>query len=113
MAKSKDVKRAYKLLAECKDPPVRRAILNGAPEKLVKTICNGFLNVEREDIAVNKREKQAFKKHRKAISKLTSRSYSLRQKSTFVKQKGGTFHFIPILLAPTLTTLGSTLFGGN
>ena len=113
MAKSKVVKRAYKLLAECKDPRVRSAILNGAPEKLVKTICNAVLNVEQGDIALNKRQKQAFKKHRKAISKLTSRSYSLGQKRKFLKQKGGAFPIIPILLSTALTALGSALFGGN
>ena len=54
MAKSKVVKRAYKLLAECKDPRVRNAILQRAPERSVKTICNAVLNVERGDIALNK-----------------------------------------------------------
>ena len=62
---------------------------------------------------MNKRQKLAFKKHRKAISKLTSRSYSLGQKRKFLKQKGGTFPIIPILLSTALTALGSQLFGGN
>ena len=113
MANSKIVKRAYRLLAECKAPRVRCAILNGAPDKLVKTIFTPVLNVERGDIALNKRQKQAFKKHRKAISKLTSRSYSLGQKRKFLKQKGGAFPIIPILLSTALTALGSALFGGN
>ena len=113
MAKSKVVKRAYKLLAECKDPRVRSAILQRAPEKLVKTICNAVLNIERGDIALNKRQKQAFKKHRKAISKLTSRRYSLGQKRKILNQKGGAFPIIPILLSTALTALGSALFGGN
>ena len=113
MAKSNVLKRAYKLLAECKDPRVRSAILNGARDKLVKTICNAVLNVERGDIALNKRQKQVFKKHRKAISKLTSRRYSLGQKRKFLKLKGGAFPIIPILLSTALTALGSALFGGN
>ena len=113
MAKSKVVKRAYKLLAECKDPSVRSAILNGASDKLVKTTCNEVLNIERWDIALNKRQKQVFKKHRKTISKLTSRSNSLGQKRKFVKQKGGAFTIIPILLSTALTAFGSALFGGN
>ena len=100
-------------MAECKDPCVRSAILNGAPDKLVKTICNAVLNVERGDIDLNKRQKQVFKKHRKAIAKLTSRSYSLGQKRKFLKQKGGAFPLIPILLSTALTALGSALFGGN
>ena len=61
MAKSEVVKRAYKLLAEWKDPRVRSAILKGAPEKLVKTICNAVLNVERGDIALNKRQKHPLR----------------------------------------------------
>ena len=113
MAKSSVMKRAYKLLAVCKDPRVRSAILQRAPETLVKTICNAVLNVERGDIALNKRQKQAFKKHRKAISKLNSRRYSLGQKRKFLNQKGGAFPIIPILLSTALTALGSALFGGN
>ena len=100
-------------MAECKDPRVRSAILNGAPEKLVKSICNAVLNVERGDIALNKRQKQAFKKHRKVISNLTSRSYSLGQKRKFLKHKGGAFPIIPILLSTALNELGSALVGGN
>ena len=102
----KIVKRADDLLAECKDPRVRSAIQNGAPENLVKTICNAVLNVEQGDIALNKRQKQAFKKHRKAISKLSNRRFSLGQKSKFLKQKGGAFPIIPILLSTALTALG-------
>ena len=125
MAKSKFVKRAFNLLAECKYHRVRSAILNGAPDKLVKTICNVVLNVERGDIGVNKRQKQVFKKHRKAISNFTSRSYSLGQKRKLLKQKGGAFPIIQILLSTALTVLGSsnvwreliqpstTLFGGK
>ena len=113
MAKGKIVKRAFKLLAECKDPRVQSALLNWATDKLVKTICNAVLNVERGDIALNKRQKQAFKKHRKDISNVTSRSYSVGQKNKCLKGKGGAFHLIQILLSTALTALGSALFGGN
>ena len=100
-------------MAEWKDPHVRSAILNGVPDKFVKTICNAVLNVERGDIAHNRRNNQAFKKHRKAIPKLTSRSYSFGQKRKFLMQKGGAFLIIPILLSTALTTFGSAHFGGN
>ena len=113
MAKSNVVKRANKLLAECKDPRVLSAILQRAPEKLVKTICNAVLNVEQGDISLNKRQKQAFKKHRKAISKLSNRRFSLGQNRKFLTQNGGAFPIIPILLSTALTALGSALFGGN
>ena len=61
MPKSKVVKRADKILEECKDPRMRSAILNGAPDILVKTIWNAVLNVERGDIALNKRQKQPLR----------------------------------------------------
>ena len=84
-----------------------------APEEFVKTNCNAVLNFERGEKALNKRQKQAFKKHRKALTKLTRSSYSLGQIRKFLKQKGGAFRIIPILLSTALTALGSALFGGN
>ena len=77
MAMAKVVKRGYKLLAEGKVYRVRNAIIEGAPPKLVKTICTPVLNIERGFIAVNERQKKALKKDRNPISKLTSRSLSL------------------------------------
>ena len=90
-----------------------KANSNYYPEKMVKTFCHAVLNIERGDIAVNKRQKQALKKHRKAISKLTRSRYSLGQKRKFLNQRGGAFPIIPILLSTALTALGSALFGGN
>ena len=113
MARSKVVKRAYKLFVECKDPRVRSAILKGAAEKLVKTMCTAVLYIQRWEIARNKRQNQAFNKNRKPISKLTSHSYSLGQKGKLLNQKGGAFPIIPILLSTALTALRSTLLGGN
>ena len=114
MAKKRTViKRAFKFLSDCQDPRVRSTILARAPDKLIKTICNAVLNVERGDIVLSKKQKQLFKKNRKHIAKLTSRDYSLGQKRNFLKQKGGAFPLIPILLSTALSTLGSALFGGQ
>ena len=49
MARSNVVKRADKLLAECKAPLVWSGFLKGALDKLVKVICNAALNVEQGD----------------------------------------------------------------
>ena len=110
MAKSKAVKRAFKFLADCQDPRVRSTILARAPDKLVKTICNAALNVERGDIALKKSQKEAFKKHRKDIAKLTSKKFSIPQKRKFLMQKGGAFPIISIFLSTALSALGSALF---
>ena len=110
MAKSKSVKRAFKFLADCTDPRVRSTVLARAPDKLVKTICNAALNVERGDIALKKKEKAALKKHRKGIARLTSKKFTIPQKRKFLTQKGGAFPIIPILLSTALSALGSALF---
>ena len=110
MAKSKAVKRAFKFLADCQDPRVRSTILARAPDKLVKTICNAALNIERGDLVLKKNQKAAFKKHRKHIAKLTSKNLSIAQKRTFLTQNGGAFPIIPILLSTALSALGSALF---
>ena len=111
MARSKAVKRAFKFLADCQDPRVRSTILARAPDKLVKTICNAALNIERGDLVLKKKQKAAFKKHRKHIAKLTSKNLSIAQKRKFFfTQKGGAFPIIPILLSTALSALGSALF---
>ena len=71
MGKANLVKTVYNLVAECKDPRVGRAILNGALDKLVKTIYKEIVKGERLDRALNKRQKQTFKKNRNAIISLT------------------------------------------
>lgn len=68
MAKSKIITRAYRYLAECNDPPVWSTIRARSHQNLVTTICNAPLNFERGNIAITKRKKDAFMKHRKAIS---------------------------------------------
>ena len=80
------------------------------PDKLVKTICTAACKVEGGDIALKKRQKQAFKKHRKEIAKLTSKKFSIPQKRKFLTQKGGAFTIIPLLLSTALSALGSAFF---
>ena len=110
MASSKAVKRAFKFLADCQDPRVRSTILARAPDRLVKSICNAALNIERGDLVLKKKEKAAFKKHRKHIAKLTSKRFPIAQKRMFFAEKGGGFPVMPILLSTALSALGSALF---
>ena len=110
MAVSKTVKRAFKFLAGCQDPRVRRPILARAHDKLLKTICNAALNIERGDLVLKKNQKAAFKKNRKHIAKLTSKNLSIAQMRKFLTQKGGAFPIIPILLSTALSAPGSALF---
>ena len=110
MARSNIVKRAFKFFADCQDPRVRSTILARAAGKLVKTICNAALTIERGDLVLKKKQKATFNKHRKHIAKLTSKSISIAQKRKFLGQKGGAFPLIPFLLSTALSELGSALF---
>lgn len=110
MPKSGSVKKAFKLLAVCQDPRVRKSILARAPDELIKKICNAAINVERGHIQIAPKNKKVLSKHRKDIAKLTSLRYSIGKKRKFLIQKGGIFPIIPILLSSALTALGSLLF---
>ena len=110
MAKSPAIKRAFKLLAVCRDPRVRRVILSHSPDALIKTICNAVLNVERGDIVLTKKQKSALAKYRTQIGKLTSRDLPIPKKRKILNQQGGVFPIIPILLSTALSTFGPLLF---
>ena len=109
MAKSNAIKRAFKLLAVCRDPRVRRAILAHSPEALIKTICNAALNVERGEVVLTKK-KSVLRKYRSQIGKLTTRDYPIPKKRKILNQKGGLFPILPLLLTTALSTLGPLLF---
>ena len=64
---------------------------------MVRTICTSFVNVEPGDIALKKRQKQAFKTQRKAISNITCSNFSFGQKRKVLKLKSGGFPIIPTL----------------
>ena len=102
-------KRAVKLLAVCKDPQVRRVILSRAPDSVIKTICNAALNVERGELALNRRQKATFRKHRGQIQKLTRLEVPLDEKRKLLQ--GGSFPILPLLLSTALSALGPLLFG--
>ena len=110
MAMSKAIQRAFKFFADCQEPRGRSRILSTAPDKIVKTICNAALNIERGDLLLKKKQKAAFKKHRKHIAKLTSKRFTIAQKRRFLAQKCGAFPIIPIVLSTALSAVVSALF---
>ena len=76
-------------MALSKDPRMGSAILQSAPDKWLKTIWLAVLNSEPADSTVNKGQRKAFKKHRKAISKLLIRKFSFGRKMNFLNQTCG------------------------
>ena len=110
MAKSPAIKRAFKLLAVCRDPRVRKSIITHSPDALIKTICNAALNVERGEIVLTKKQKEALRKYKSQINKLTSRTIPVAKKRKILNQKGGAFPIIPLILSAALSALGPLLF---
>ena len=103
------VKRYVKFLAVCKDPTTTKAAIKAAPDPVLKHICNAALNAYQGDISLNKKQRSSLKKYKKAISALSSKTISLKNKRKILNQKGG-FSFVPIILSTVLSALGSSLF---
>lgn len=103
------VKRTVKYLSVCSSPRAVRECIRGAPDSVVKCICNAAYNVERGDVVLNPKHKAFFGKHRKLIAKLTSRSSSLAAKRKVLQSQKGGF-LIPALIGAAISALGNLLF---
>ena len=94
-------------------PHAYNATIKDASDNAIKTICNAALNVQR-----NKRVKLApahrklFKRHHAVIQKLVSKKIALPKKRKLLAQRGGAF-WIPALISAAISSIGSSLFGGN
>lgn len=104
------VKRTVKYLSVCNDPATYRSVVRISSDPVIKTICNAALNVERGDVRLSNPQKKLFRKHRKAIAKLTSPKVGLPSKRRILVQKGG-FAFIPALIGAAISGLSGLLFG--
>ena len=90
-----------------KSPPlVRRHILRNASDSFVKILAESALNILRNNIALNRREKNKLSKHKSIIRKLASRKVNLRTKRTILQARGG---FLISFLKPIVKVL-SQLF---
>ena len=106
------VKRTVKYLSVCSNPRAYNSVLKGAPDEVIKAICNAALNIEQGDIRLSPAQRQLFAVHRKKISKITSRVGDLKGKRHIIQSQKGGFPFIPILIGTALGALGGKLFGG-
>lgn len=109
----KERKRIVKYLAVCRDPKAYKAVVQSAPDAVIKSICDAALNVQRGDrVALNNQQKQLFRKHHRQIEQLVTKSVPIGKKRRALTQRGGAF-FIPALIGAAISALGSSLFGGN
>ena len=106
------VKRTVKYLSVCSNPRAYSSVLKGAPDEVIKAICNAALNIEQGDVHLSPAQRQLFSAHRKKIARITSRAGDLRSKRNVIQSQKGGFPFIPILIGTALGALGGKLFGG-
>ena len=104
------VKRTVKYLSVCSNPRAYNSVVTGAPDEVIKAICNAALNIEQGDIRLSPAQRHLFAVHRKKISKLTSRIGDLKSKRNLIQSQKGGFPFIPILIGTALSLLGGDLF---
>ena len=106
-------KRTVKYLSVCSSPQAYNAAIKAAPDSVIKTICNAALNVQRNGrVNLTPSHRALFKRHGAAIQKLVSKQIGLPTKRKVLTQRGGAF-WIPALIGAAISTIGSSLFGGN
>jgi hypothetical protein len=105
------VKRTVKYLSVCSNPRAYNSVLKGAPDEVIKAICNAALNIEQGDIRLSPAQRHLFSAHREKISNTTSRIGVLKSKRNIIQSQKSGFPSIPILLGAALCGLGPQLFG--
>lgn len=88
----------------------RLAVLRKADLKLVKCICECALNILRGNIPLKQPHKQRLKRYACLLRRLTDKNNSWKNKKRLIIQRGG---FLPLILAPILSTVLSRLIGGD
>ena len=104
------VKRTVKYLSVCSNPRAYNSVLKGAPDEVIKAICNAALNIEQGDIRLSPAQRRLFSAHRKTISKITSRTVDLKSKRNIIQSQKGGYFVVPFLIGAALLALGGSLF---
>jgi hypothetical protein len=104
------VKRTVKYLSVCSNPRAYNSVLKGAPDEVIKAICNAALNIEQGDIRLSPAQRRLFSAHRKTISKITSPTVDLKSKRNLIQSQKGGFSVVPYLIGAALLALGGSLF---
>ena len=104
------VKRTVKYLSVCSNPRAYSSVLKGAPDEVVKAICNEALDIEQGDIHLTPAQRRLFSAHRKTISKITSPTVDLKSKRNLIQSQKGGYSVVPFLIGAALLALGGNLF---
>jgi len=96
-------KHHLKFLSSCKQNHCAH-LLKSADKELVKCLCECVLNVLRGNVPLNSKQKTDLQKHRQQLRQLIAKG-SLAKKKKLLQRGGGVF--LPFLLAPIISALGS------
>jgi len=100
----KVIKRTVKYLSVAPDSEAIRAVLQRAPDGVIRAVSNAALNAREEDVHIPPNLKAAFAKHHRKFDILTDRSQPLQHKRRILVQRGG---FLPLIAPLIATVLGS------
>lgn len=92
-------------------PKLRKAILQSAPDDLIKSIIEIVFNILRGNHKISKSCKDSLKKYKKQLRNLSEPSHSLKVKRRVLIQQGGAF--LPILLSTVLSGIIGKLLEKN
>lgn len=89
---------------------VVKSVLQAAPDSVIKVISNAALNAAQGRIRLTPSQRKHFATRKPLFRRLISPAVSVEAKrQALVRQSGGAFPFIPLLLGAVFGTLGSTL----
>jgi hypothetical protein len=103
-SKTKIIKRTVKYLSIAPNTNIVRAILQQAPDGVIRAISKAALNARSGEVYVPPRLRTVFRKHNHHFDILVDRSKPLKVKRSLLIQKGGVLPIVAPLIA---TVLGS------
>jgi hypothetical protein len=105
-SKTKIIKRTVKYLSIAPNTNIVRAILQQAPDGVIRAISNAALNARSGEVYVPPRLRSVFRKHNRHFDILIDRSKPLKVKRGLLIQKGGVLPIVAPLIATVLGSLG-------
>jgi hypothetical protein len=85
-------------------PSERKILIENASDKEMSALTEIAMNITKGHFPVSDKHFHRLKRHKHIIRKLASIHIPHKAKKIILKQKGG---FLPILVAPILSTLGA------
>lgn len=116
-SQSKIAKRTIKYLSIPHKPSTVRAVVQEAPDSVIRAISNAALNAREGDVHVPPHLKRLFCAHRRHFDYLVDRKYPIQRKRKLLVQRGGALPLVVPLIATVLGSIGgefiSRLFRKN